>query len=134
MADNKHTRAFQEAMNEHRPKPTHMQARAFVSLFSEEKQDEITRLTCNYHNKSWVSNLEIYMYCKSNNIEPDRDKFDNYGQSSMDFKSTEHYADLKVGDEVEIDKRDAIVLSNKKEGKKLVVEFVDDDELKTIKY
>ena len=135
MSSSKHTEAFNQSFNKSGiAEPTFAQSNAFVLRLSEETSEQVVSEIANKTGKKYVTNKEIYIYCKENGIEPDHDPYDNY-QSKIDFtKQKPDYSEYKSMDDIDIEGRTGFVLSNDVENKKITVEFDDNDEMKTISY
>lgn len=132
----KHTQAFNEQL---KGEPTFAEAENFTLHLSAELTEEIVNKITANTNKKWVSNIEIFKYCRDNNIETDFDPYDNYiEQPEFDFtkekKEELDYSTLKVMDDVEIKGRKGIVMSHNEEEMTLIVEWYDTDEMETIDY
>jgi hypothetical protein len=130
---NKHTKEFDEIM-ESKFEPTHIEATNFVDRLSFKTSEEVVARLTSGTNEKWVSNINIYKYCKKYGIEADHDPYDNYNQPELDFKKAIDYSSYIAMQDIEIEGRTGFVLTNDIENKKMVVEFDDNDETKTIDY
>lgn len=132
--DDKHTKEFERIMTNGITEPTFAQAENFVLRLSEKLSEQVIAKMVAGTAKSYVTNKEIYMYCKKNGIETDHDPYDNYEQSKIDFKKPVDYSSYSAMDDITVEGRTGFVLTNDPENKKMVVEFDDNDETKTIEY
>lgn len=135
MSSTKHTDEFNSIFNSKGiAQPTFTIANTFVSRLSKEVSDEVCEAILAKTKNKYVTNKEIYIYCKSNNIEADYDPYNSYVQSKLNFKKKIDYSSFKQMDDIKIDNRTGFVLSNDIENKKIIIEFDDNDETKTISY
>ena len=134
MSDNKHTEEFERIMTSGFENPTFAQAESFALKLSEELSEKVVKAIVAKTNKKFVTNKEIYTYCKQHGIEPDYDPFLNE-QTKIDFeKEKVDFSTFKALDEIEHEGRTAIVMSNDTEKKVIVLEYHDNDEMKSINY
>jgi ribosomal protein L21E len=138
MSDNKHTEEFKRIMTEgsnQYTEPSHVEANNFVLRLSESLSNEIVGKIVAQTGKTYVTNIQIYKYCKKNNIQPDYDPYLNE-QKEINFepKKEVDLSTLKELDDVEYKGRTGIVMSNDTENKSIIIEFDDTDEMETISY
>lgn len=135
MSNDKHTKEFNRVMTEgFRKSATHAEIESFIMKLSSELTNEVIAKIVAGTGKTYTTNKEIYNYCKKHNIEPDHNPYDNYSQPEIDFKKTIDYSEYKSMQDISIEGRTGFVLSNDPENKKIIVEFDDNDETKTISY
>lgn len=104
----------------------------FTSNMSAAQFREITqraRARGSVKNSEYVSNREIYDYCKEFNIKPDKLK-----QDIVEEDPKKHYHLLEVFQDIVVNNRNCFVRNNNTEKKLLTIQYQDDYETEIIDY
>ena len=134
MSNDKHTKEFERVMTEGQYEPTFAQVESFIMRLSQKTSEEVIAKIVAKTKKTYTTNKDIYKYCKANGIKEDHDPYDNYEEPELDFKKPIDYSPFKAMDDIDVNGRKGIVIGNDIENKKIIVEFDDNDEIKTISY
>jgi hypothetical protein len=131
----KHTEAFNKEF--YSKKVTFAQAESFVMRLSEKTTEMVIAKIIAKTKKTWTSNVDIYKFCKENNIVEDYDPYDNYDTPDLFTKVPElviDYTTYKTMDDIKFKGRDGFVITNDTEAKKMIIEFEDTELMETINY
>jgi hypothetical protein len=124
-----HTKAFMQQIKGVL-EPSFAQAEHFVMRLSEQTSEQVVAKIVSRTRKTYVTNKEIYMYCKENGIEADHDP----SQTEIVFEEKKRIVDYEPMDDITIDGNEAVVMKNNKDNKTVTVQFMYDQEIEVIHY